>query len=42
MRETLGAGLNINSDGSMDYPTALRWVQALNKKNYLGIGSRDS
>jgi len=36
MRETLGAGLNINPDGSMDYPTALRWVQALNQKNYLG------
>jgi hypothetical protein len=36
MRETLGAGLKINPDGSMDYPTALRWVQALNQKNYLG------
>jgi len=36
MRETLGVGININPDGGMDYPTALRWVQALNKKNYLG------
>ncbi len=36
MRETLAAGLNVNPDGSMDYPTALRWVQALNEKNYLG------
>lgn len=36
IRERVGAGLSINPDGTMDYPTALRWVEALNKISYLG------
>lgn len=40
MRKMLGATLKINPDGTMDYQTALEWVQALNsysgKKGYLG------
>jgi hypothetical protein len=35
-RTMLGATkLKINADGTMDYQTALQWVQALNKKAYL-------
>src|ERR1039458_4087826 len=36
--QTFGVS-NINKDGSMDYATALRWVDAMNSAGYLGHNS---